>query len=84
MPIKSINSSELTIYAVVTIPEDPREATLNLMAPIVINERGRRGRQVILHESKYSVRHPLVSAEQEAEDTNPDDAAENQQTEGNL
>ena len=59
--IKSTNSAELTVYAVATIPADPREATLNLMAPIVINERDRRGRQVILHDSKYSVRHPLLS-----------------------
>ena len=66
--IKSTNSAELTIYSVATIPADPREATLNLMAPIVINEKDRRGRQVILHESKYSVRHPLLSG---AETDNP-------------
>ena len=59
--IKSTNSAELTIYSVATIPTDPREATLNLMAPIVVNEKDRCGRQVILHESKYSVRHPLLS-----------------------
>jgi len=59
--IKSTNSAELTIYSVATIPANPGEATLNLMAPIVVNEKDRRGRQVILHESKYSVRHPLLS-----------------------
>ena len=57
--IKSKNSTELTIYAIATIPEDPGDATLNLMAPIVINVKGRRGRQVILHDSRYSVKHPL-------------------------
>ena len=57
--LKSKNSTELTIYAIATIPEDARNATLNLMAPIVINVNGRRGRQVILHDSKYSVKHPL-------------------------
>jgi len=61
--IKSTNSAELTIYAVATIPANPNEATLNLMAPIVINEKDRCGRQVILHDSKYSVRHPLLSGE---------------------
>jgi flagellar assembly factor FliW len=59
--IKSMNSAELIIYSVATIPADPREATVNLMAPIVINEKARCGRQVILHDSKYSVRHPLIS-----------------------
>ena len=33
------------------------------MAPIVINDRARCGKQVILHESRYSVRHPLLKSE---------------------
>lgn len=65
--VHSANSSELTVYAVATIPEDPRAATLNLMAPIVINEKDRCGKQVILHESKYSVKHPLLSGADEEE-----------------
>ena len=59
--VNSKNSKELAVYAVATIPENPSEATLNLMAPIVINDKERCGKQVILHESKYSVRHPLLS-----------------------
>jgi flagellar assembly factor FliW len=58
--VNSKNSAELAVYAVATIPEDPSLATINLMAPIVINDRDRCGKQVILHESKYSVRHPLL------------------------
>ena len=60
--INSTNSTELAVYAVATIPEDPNGATLNLMAPIVINDKGRFGKQVILHESKYSVKHPLFNS----------------------
>jgi len=59
--VNSTDSKELAVYAVATIPEDPGEATLNLMAPIVINDKDRCGKQVILHESKYSVKHPLLS-----------------------
>ena len=78
--IKSMNSAELIIYVVATIPADPREATVNLMAPIVINEKDRRGRQVILHDSKYSVRHPMLSgAEMESSELNSE--TEHQQTE---
>jgi flagellar assembly factor FliW len=58
--VNSKNSAELAVYAVATIPDDPSQATINLMAPIVINDRDRCGKQVILHESKYSVRHPLL------------------------
>jgi len=55
----SANSAELAVFAVVTIPEDPNSATLNLMAPIVINDKGRCGKQILLHDSKYAVKHPL-------------------------
>ncbi len=58
--VNSTNSAELAVYAVATIPDDPAGATLNLMAPIVINDSCRCGKQVILHESKYSVKHPLL------------------------
>jgi flagellar assembly factor FliW len=58
--VNSKNSAELAVYAVATIPDDPSQATINLMAPIVINDRDRCGKQVILHESKYSVQHPLL------------------------
>jgi len=66
--INSNNSAELAVYAVATIPENPGEATLNLMAPIVINDRDRCGKQVILHESKYSVRHPLFDSSVQGEE----------------
>ena len=79
--IKSTNSAELTIYTVVTIPTDPSEATVNLMAPVVINKKDRRGRQVILHDSKYSVRHPLLSgAKTETESSDRDGGQANKQT----
>ncbi len=58
--VQSTNSAELAVYVVATIPEDPGGATVNLMAPVVINHRARCGKQVILHESKYSVQHPLL------------------------
>ena len=61
--VHSKNSSQLAVYAVATIPDNPSEATINMMAPIVINDKDRCGKQVILHESEYSVQHPLFSKE---------------------
>jgi len=58
--VNSTNSAELAVYAVATVPDDPGGATMNLMAPIVINDKCRCGKQVILSESKYSVKHPLL------------------------
>jgi flagellar assembly factor FliW len=57
--IQSTQAGGVVIYAVATIPDNPEEATLNLMAPIIINEKVHRGKQVILLDTKYTVRHPL-------------------------
>ena len=65
--INCTNSSELAVYAVATIPEDPSEATLNFMAPIVVNDKDRLGKQVILIDSKYSVKHPLLGSDNQNE-----------------
>ncbi len=63
--MEDIHSSEpanCAVYAVATVPTNPEGATLNLMAPIVVNEAERCGKQVILHDSGYSVKHPLFDA----------------------
>ncbi len=60
--IQVANSEDLTVYAVAAIPDNPEESTVNLMAPIVINERVRKGKQVILADTKYSLKHPLLKS----------------------
>ncbi len=65
--ICSRNTGDVSVYAVANVPEDPREATLNLMAPIVINDVNRCGKQVILHDSGYSVKFPLFGSPREAD-----------------
>jgi flagellar assembly factor FliW len=41
--------------------QNPLEATVNLVGPIVVNRRTREGRQfVISNYSRYSAHHPLV------------------------
>ncbi len=58
--LASSDPADLTVYAVATVPEDPWKATVNLFAPIVINEKSKNGRQFLLHDSGYSVKHPLL------------------------
>ena len=48
------------LYAVVTIPQgDPLGATVNLLAPILVNRETRQGRQVVLQQERYALRAPL-------------------------
>jgi len=59
--ISASRVDEVVVLAVATIPHDPANTTINLMAPVVIHEKARLGKQVILHDSRYSVKHPLFN-----------------------
>ena len=53
----------LALLVIVSVPqEDPLKMTANFMAPLVINAKNRLGKQVILHDSKYGHREPLLTA----------------------
>ena len=45
--------------AIVTIPKNAEEATVNLAAPIVINSRERIGIQAVSQDNKYLTKEPL-------------------------
>ena len=55
-----IHAEDLLMYAFVTIAAMPNESTLNLAAPVIINIKDKIGRQVILENSKYSTREPVM------------------------
>ncbi len=57
-------SEDCAVLAIVTIPEgNPTALTANLVAPLVINARTKRARQVVLYESGYCTRHYLLPEE---------------------
>jgi flagellar assembly factor FliW len=53
------NEADVAVWSVVTIDKDNNGATMNLLAPIVVNIQEKRGKQVILHDSSYSIKHKL-------------------------
>ncbi len=53
--------NNLSIYNVCVIKGDIKNMTVNLMAPIVINNDTNYGRQVILENEEYSVKHSLIT-----------------------
>jgi len=54
------NSEDILMYSFVTVSENPSESTLNLMAPVLINTKEKTGRQIILENSQYSTREPVM------------------------
>ncbi len=49
----------LAIYTVVTIPDNFKESTVNLLAPIIINGANRKGIQYVPVKSKYNTKHRI-------------------------
>lgn len=52
-------ASDFTLLGVVVVTEGAEEMTMNLLAPIVLNVRTQKARQVMLENSGYSVKQPI-------------------------
>lgn len=50
---------DVLVYAIVVVPKEVKEMTVNLKAPIIINVNNKRGKQVVLHKSDYDVRYKI-------------------------
>jgi flagellar assembly factor FliW len=53
------SASDFTLLCVVVVTEDAQEMTMNLFAPIVVNLLTRKGRQIMLENSGFSIRQPI-------------------------
>lgn len=55
------NEKDIAIFVILTIQEPFQNTTANLQGPIVINDAKKQGKQVILSDSSYKTKHPLVA-----------------------
>lgn len=51
--------NEASIYTILTIPEVVTEMSANLKAPIIINNKTKMARQIVLQDSKLEVKHKM-------------------------
>lgn len=51
---------ELLLYTVVTFAPELSDSTANLLGPIFINIRTRRGKQIVIDDERYSVRERIL------------------------
>lgn len=61
------NPEDFTILCIVVVTKDAAEMSMNLMAPVVVNLKSRRARQVMLENSGYSVRTAIPRKKLEAQ-----------------
>lgn len=55
--LKLENINQSAVFSILTIPEDATQMTANLKAPLVINLKEKIGKQVVLQENEYSIKH---------------------------
>ncbi len=49
----------MEIYNIVTLSKEFKKSTANLLAPVVINLKEKKGKQFVLNNSPYTTKHPL-------------------------
>lgn len=54
-----INQEDISVLTIVTIQEPFEKTTANLQAPIILNVKNNKAKQVILNDTEYQIRHPL-------------------------
>jgi len=57
------SSREGAVYVVVTVPANPREMTVNLMGPIVVNQSSCKAKQIVLGDPRYTTKHRVLQPE---------------------
>lgn len=79
---------EFAVILIVTIREPIEDSTVNLLAPIFVNMRNRRGVQVVYDDDPNRVRYPLfggllpkTSNKQNSNDEAPEESGENDKAE---
>jgi len=60
LELKPEEKDKMLVFAIVTVPADPKKMTANLQGPIIINKELRIGRQLITLNKKWQVRHYIM------------------------
>ncbi|MNI38592.1 Flagellar assembly factor FliW [compost metagenome] len=58
--LKIQDQTDISVWTVVTVNDDFSKASVNLMAPVVLNQKENLAKQIILHDSEYQIKHELI------------------------
>jgi len=53
------DDSEIKLFGIVVVPDQPKNATVNLRAPLALNMNKKLSKQVILEDDKWQIKTPL-------------------------
>lgn len=57
--IGGIQDEDIVVFLMATIPEDVKQASVNMKAPLIINASSRKGVQIIVEGQEYEIKHKL-------------------------
>ena len=52
--------SDVIVLTILTIPRDGKDVTVNLQGPVIINKKNNKGMQVILTDTRWTTKHPVL------------------------
>lgn len=58
--LKIVDLKSVETYAIVTVPDDPSQMSINLQGPILINTENNFAKQLVLVNSEYRVHHRVM------------------------
>lgn len=58
--LKIDRKEDLMLFVIVTLQTNPRESTVNLAGPVLINIERKLGKQIILDDARYSIRERMM------------------------
>lgn len=61
---------DVLVLSIVTIPEDERFVTANLLSPLIINMRTKRGKQLLLSDTDYPINFRVLNQRAEGPSSN--------------
>lgn len=59
------DEDDIAVVNLVSVRPDPSQTTVNLKAPIVVNLRNMRGKQIVLDDPKFPIRMPLWAEDEQ-------------------
>lgn len=62
-PIGECKAEELLVFLLATVPADPKQTTVNMKAPLIINTVNRQGIQLIVENEDYAIKHRVMQEE---------------------
>jgi flagellar assembly factor FliW len=57
--LQAKTKEDLSLFGIVVVPSNPKDATVNLKAPLAINSQKKLAKQLILEDDRFQIKTPL-------------------------